>query len=70
MKDDWADPQVQARREAVDRIAQHMREHGMSSEAEFKVVHESMLPEREVVAYASGMLGITWPDVKERLGQL
>ena len=70
MDDEHADPQVKARRDAVDRIAQHMREHGMSTEAEFKVVHQSMLPERGAVAFASGMLGITWPDVKERLGQL
>jgi hypothetical protein len=70
VNDKYTDPQVQARRDAIDRIVQHMREHGMSSEAEFTLVHQSMLPERSAAAFASGLLGITWPDVKERLGQL
>ena len=64
------DPQERARRYAINSIATHMNEYDMSSEDDFEDVRHSMLPEDSTDFLASGLLSITWRDVRKRLDEI
>ena len=64
------DPQARARRYAINSIATHMHEYGMSSKDDFEDVRHSMLPDDAKDFLATGLLSITWRDVKKRLEEI
>jgi hypothetical protein len=64
------DPRERRRRNAINSIADQMRENGMSSEDDFLHVRQSMLPDRAEDFLASGLLSISWRDVRIRLEEI
>ena len=64
------DPRERRRRDAIYSIAKQMHEDGRTSEDDFENVRHSMLPEHAKDFLASGLLNISWRDVRERLDQI
>jgi len=60
----------QRRREAIDLYARTMHNRGLSSEADYLALTDDILLEGSVDAFDSKDMGVTWPDVRERLTEL
>jgi hypothetical protein len=70
VSDHGRDDTERRRREAIDRYARTMQNRGLSSEADYLVLTDSMSSQLAVDAFDSGDLGITWADVRQRLAEL